>query len=156
QLLLDNGDGTFAAPVPLPASPILIADFNGDGRLDFVSGTGSGFYEVFLNNGSGVFTVKERVLNTNSARAAGDFNGDGKADLIESPFTGYFRVRLGKGDGTFTNLPDLIAHDGDFVTADFDGDGKLDLAFSNTVMLGNGDGTFRAIVPAVASRDWGG
>jgi hypothetical protein len=156
QLLLGNGDGTFAAPAPLPASPILIADFNGDGRLDFVSRTGAGFYEVFLNNGSGAFTVKERVSNTIGVGAVGDFNGDGKTDLIESPFYGYSRVRLGKGDGTFTNLPEFIARDGDFVTADFDGDGKLDLAFSNTVILGNGDGTFRAIVPAVASRGWGG
>ena len=40
------------------------------------------------------------------------------------------------------------------MTADFDGDGKLDLAFSNQVMLGNGDGTFRAIVPCVVSRNW--
>jgi hypothetical protein len=150
QLLLGNGDGTFAAPVLLPASPIFIADFNGDGRLDFVSRTGSIFYDVFLNNGSGAFTMKERVSNTNGARAVGDFNGDGKIDLIDS------RVRLGNGDGTFTSLPDFTEGDRDFITADFDGDGKLDLAFSNTVILGNGDGTFRAIVPVVDSRNWGG
>jgi len=157
QLLLGNGDGTFAAPLPLSASPILIADFNGDGRLDFVSSTGAGFYEVFLNNGSGVFTVKERASNTNGARAVGDFNGDGKADLIDAPANGYFQVRLGKGDGTFTNLPGFtIGNDADLITADFDGDGKLDLAFANSIILGNGDGTFRAIVPSVVSRNWSG
>ncbi|HEV7426399.1 MAG TPA: FG-GAP-like repeat-containing protein [Thermoanaerobaculia bacterium] len=157
QLLLGNGDGTFAAPAPLPASPGFIADFNGDGRLDFTSVTSAAFYDVFLNNGDGTFTAKERVSNTNRVRAAGDFNGDGKIDLIEAEDSAYYHVRLGKGDGTFTNLPNFrIGQDVSFVTADFDGDGKLDLAFSNTVILGNGDGTFRAIVPAVASRDWSG
>ena len=161
QLLLGKGDGTFAPPTPLPGNPSQIADFNGDGRPDFAGNGASDGYTIYLNNGNGSFTAGMTVTNTLGALAVGDFNGDGKVDLVEQMYNSDIRMRLGKGDGTFTDLPELRLKDlpggafvAEAVTADFDGDGKLDLAFSNQVMLGNGDGTFRAIVPCVVSRNW--
>ncbi|MEA2338782.1 MAG: hypothetical protein QOE82_2789, partial [Thermoanaerobaculia bacterium] len=160
QLLLGNGDGTFAAPSMLPGNPSQIADFDGDGRLDFAS-NGFGSYRIFRNNGNGTFTAGTNLTNTLGAIAVGDFNNDGKADLVEEMFSSNVRMRLGKGDGTFTDLPPFLVAGipgGGFAaqaaTADFDGDGNLDLAFTNQVMLGKGDGTFRAIVPCVVSRPW--
>jgi|GEM_PF-1077784 len=161
QLLLGKGDGTFAAPVALPGNPAQIADFDGDGRLDFASNDISNGYRILRSNGSGGFTAGTSIINTLGALAVGDFNKDGKADLVEELYGSRIRMRLGKGDGTFTDSPDFLVDGlpgGAFVaqaiTADFDGDGNLDLAFQNQVMLGKGDGTFRAIVPCVLTRTW--
>ncbi|HYL72709.1 MAG TPA: FG-GAP-like repeat-containing protein [Bryobacteraceae bacterium] len=87
----------------------------------------------------------------------GDFNGDGRADLAAPSFgTNQVSVLLGKGDGTFQAA---VAYATDLgpaqvVTGDFNADGRLDLAVCNgasasstvSVLLGNGDGTFRPAV----------
>lgn len=161
QLLLGNGDGTFATPVALPGNPAQIADFDGDGRLDFVSNNIANGYQIFRSNGNGGYTSVTSISNNLGALAVGDFNNDRKADLVEEMYSGYIRMRLGKSDGTFTDLPAFSvdglpsgAFPAETATADFDGDGNLDLAFQNQVLLGKGDGTFRAIVPCLLTRPW--
>jgi hypothetical protein len=59
EVRLGNGDGTFAAPIPLDlgafASSLVATDFDGDGMLDLVAGAGG--QTVFLHgNGDGTFT----------------------------------------------------------------------------------------------------
>ena len=119
---LGRGDGTFAAPAKFGTgfrlSGVAIADLNADGRPDVAA----------ANQGS-----------------SPDENG-------------YVSVFLGNGDGTLQtqrrfdtdNNPSSIA------IADLDADGRLDIATCNsgddpdfdsntiTVLLGNGDGTYRA------------
>ncbi len=90
-----------------------------------------------------------------------DVNGDGKPDMIVANFggTSSVGVLLGNGDGTFqpatviTNIGS-IAEANALAVADVSGDGKLDLIVATccesngdaeaAVLLGNGDGTFRA------------
>jgi hypothetical protein len=126
-VLLGNGDGTFQAAVTYgsggsyPAS-VAVVDVNGDGRPDLV------------------------VTN-----ACGDSNCDGTVGVL-----------LGNGDGTFK--PATIYGSGgvqpeSVVVSDVNGDGKPDILVANncggscssysggvSVLLGNGDGTFKSAV----------
>src|SRR6266478_5557040 len=170
-VLLGNGDGTFQAARSVyfasgggfPWS-IAAGDFNRDGKLDLaVSNYGDNSLSVLLGNGDGTFQAPlTSPVGTNPAQVTvGDFNGDGKLDLaVSSVANNTVAVLLGNGDGTF--LPPLIAPVGAnpwyFAVGDFNGDRILDLAVSDygcpldcnsspsstvTVLLGNGNGTFR-------------
>jgi len=99
----------------------------------------------------------------------GDFNGDGKPDLAVANAgnaatgdDGNVSILLGNGDGTFQAALDVAAGKNPFSIAvgDFNGDGRPDIVVANnginpaggwlagtvSVLLGNGDGTFRAHV----------
>lgn len=167
RLLFNNGDGTFSLPIVLERTPALIADFNGDGFADLVGilGASDGYVVSLNNHGSGTFTNEDASAYFNRIPiAVGDFNHDGKPDLADAtyyPSYGGLTMRRGNGDGTFKNLLPFVVDDmqGSLmktVTADFDGDGNLDIAFENQVLLGKGDGTFRAIVPCAPARPTSG
>jgi len=163
-VLLGNGDGTFQDPKFYPAGTgsnwIATGDFNGDGKADLVtSDYNTGNLLVLLGNGDGTFQAPASIAVAAgiSYGVLGDFNGDGKTDLaISGGFSGAMSVLLGKGDGTFQTPKNYAAgvELQSVVMADFNGDGKLDLAVidssapteaqSLAVLLGNGDGTFKA------------
>jgi FG-GAP-like repeat len=152
-LLTGNGDGTFNAPVAVAQSSQLfvsswgLADLNNDHKSDLIVGDSSGAINVFLGNGDGSFTASNAFFGgqtTGVTFVTGDFNNDGKVDLAVGTGTG-LKYLPGKGDGTFgtaVSATSLIF--GATVVADFNGDGNLDLCEGNVVVLGNGDGTFRA------------
>jgi hypothetical protein len=179
SILLGNGDGTFKAGPSYTVGQgsfyqffdVAVADFNGDGKLDFVVANFNGNnVTVFLGNGDGTFQagVNYDVGTNPTSVAVADFNGDGKLDLAVSNqncnggttscTTGTISILLGNGDGTFAAHADYDAGtDPNWVTVgDFNGDGKLDLAVANgqgacpgcqsgfSILLGNGDGTFQA------------
>jgi hypothetical protein len=160
QIFLGNGDGTFQPPInyPVGSNPysVAVADFNGDGKLDLaVANYLSSTVTVLFGNGDGTFETAA-TLNTEMAPvfiAVGDFNGDHKPDLLVQEEY-YVTVFLNNGDGTFGKpINTKTAQGPDAVgLGDFDRDGILDLAVAeNTptsasvdILLGNGDGTFRA------------
>ena len=95
------------------------------------------------------------LLLAPSTIAIADFNNDGHMDLAVSQYYAqHLIVLLGNGDGSFeaktTPPTGFHSQPGVIVVDDFNSDGYLDLAFANDytnqvgVLLGNGDGTFRA------------
>jgi hypothetical protein len=81
-VLLGNEDGTFhSAPSTLISadsfSPVVLADFDGDGNLDVALGAGV----LLLGNGDGGFKNSIPLHTFGSDMAVGDFNRDGRPDL---------------------------------------------------------------------------
>ena len=134
SVLMGNGDGTFQPGVnyaegALPYS-VILADFNGDGKLDMAIAEGT-CVTVRMGNGDGTFGSAVNYVGTAFSLAVGDFNGDGKLDLA-AVRANDVQILLGNGDGTF-QYP-LYFDSGEpqntgIVAGDFNGDGLSDVAF---------------------------
>jgi len=162
QILLGNGDGTFAYFGSYPLSDpvaIAVADLNHDGNVDLaVANNASGNISVLLGNGDGSFqTAVDYPTSFPLWAVVADFNGDGIPDLVAAnfDFSSGATVFLGNGDGTFQ--PGVfypVGGSNRFVAVgDFNGDHKPDLAipsylYDNVwVLLNTGVVSFSPIVP---------
>jgi FG-GAP-like repeat len=109
SVLLNNGDGTFAAAANYDVGEfpegIAIADFDGDTDLDLaVPNAFSDDVSVLLNNGNGSFAAAANygVGDEPMVIAIGDFDGDTDADVAATNFSSHnVSVLLNNGDGTF-------------------------------------------------------
>jgi hypothetical protein len=176
SVLAGNGDTTFTPKGRTAVSgyalggPLVIADFNHDGKNDVAFATGGGAtagLAISLGNGDGSFQpqVAYTVPAAISTVVAADLNGDGTPDLVfttsgVSAAVATLQVMLNNGDGTFQPPQQIDAKAYQFfiAVADVNGDGKRDLLVtapgfvfsaiggSTTLYLGNGDGTFAAPV----------
>lgn len=165
SVLVNNGDGTFGAPqtyaVGVGPVSVAVGDFNGDGKLDLVitswivcnpNCTNNSAVYLLVGNGDGTFQAPTAVIEGNGGLAAADLNGDGKLDLFLGNSTGVAQIYLGNGDGTFSNASNYVGGGFALAVADFNLDGKLDIAVSGSVLLGNGDGTFRGVPVGVVPQ----
>jgi hypothetical protein len=171
-VFLSNGNGTFKPEksyvVPDGVDDIVVADVNGDGKIDVATTNGGNNVSVLAGSGTG--TLKAAVaFGTNYGSmgvAAADFNGDGKVDLVTAnsgaPFattTANISVLLSNGKDLFAARTDYSVATGTqtgaysgIATADLTGNGKLDLVIpiSNrpevSVLINKGTGTFDAPV----------
>ncbi len=96
---LGNGDGSFQAQIgDVSGSPAFPPnDFNGDGKLDFVTSAGQPPFpaddlSIWLGNGDGTF-VNPVAIQTFTGLpltplVQGDFNGDGTQDLLAQDYNG--------------------------------------------------------------------
>jgi FG-GAP-like repeat/Abnormal spindle-like microcephaly-assoc'd, ASPM-SPD-2-Hydin len=173
SILLGNGDGTFKTAITSASNtcpgPIAVADFNLDGKLDFVVGSVCGSNlegaQLFLGKGDGTFAAP-MAISAGSVLASGDFNDDGKPDLLlsSSPGSGTTLIMLGNGDGTFTQATTFYGP-GIYAISDLNLDGNADAVIANTgvggfggingivsTLIGNGNGTFQT-APAITTTD---
>jgi uncharacterized membrane protein len=156
-----NGDGK---PDLVVANECASDNSNCNGSVGILLGNGDGTFQTAVTYRSG----GNRVYSV----AVADVNGDGKPDLVvanacanggsycENATLGVVGVLLGNGDGTFQAA--VTYSSGGYgatsvAVADVNGDGNPDLLVGNStdsiystglvsVLLGNGDGTFKAAV----------
>jgi len=150
-----NGDGKLDILVVTPSTPTLNSTTSPSGTVNVLEGDGHGAFSL----------AQSFAAPVNGSIVIADVNGDGKPDLVVGAIcsgcgNSGVGVFLGNGDGTFQPVRSYASSGADNVSvavADLNGDGKLDIAVTNQcvngfdcsassigVLLGNGDGTFRA------------
>lgn len=175
--VLRNDSGSTLTPVstdlPNTRGPVVVADFDNDGRPDVLLCNPSATYpgQVWINRGDFVFQASHLTLPPNNVVAAGalDFNGDGQFDLwtlernpsSEGGFSAndaqlvlYEQTRAGFVISQSWN--DTEISDGfDPAWADFDADGDLDMVapgLSEELIYNSNDGQFPPDDQPVLSR----
>jgi hypothetical protein len=168
-VLFGQGDGTFHTQA-IPAGPgdgpaaLMAADLTGNGRTDLVVADGrANDVKILMSQSDGTFESQSVWVGNNpGALAAGDLSGNGRKDLAVAQGAGSVALILGEPDGMFraaassqAGIVPVGSGPVSTVAADFTGNGHSDLAVANwisndvTVMLGQGDGTFRTeTIPA--------
>lgn len=129
---------------------VLVGDFNGDNKLDFITVDVSGQdFTVYLNEGGGNYpdygTQRFPTVTPGPIKGVvADFNGDGKLDVAivangignsnTQTTSGAVEIFYGNGDGTFVHGPTVVIPNSqpNSITAfDYNKDRHIDLAVAS-------------------------
>jgi FG-GAP-like repeat/PASTA domain/Dockerin type I domain/Divergent InlB B-repeat domain/FG-GAP repeat len=171
SILLNNGDGTFAAGATYPAGvnphEAFAIDLNGDSNYDLIivdsgAGPGTGGVSILLGNGDGTFKPAVFYATGSVPLSVGVafFNNDFALDLaVANEGSDDISILFGNGDGTFqhpVNIsldePGISVSPTSIVTFFDNNSSHYDLAVATpntrdiTVLVGKGDGTFASPV----------
>jgi flagellin len=150
---------------------VTLGDINNDGNLDLATagfagapGSYEGYATIRLGNGNGTFAAARSYKNESTSSqviSLADMNRDGKLDMVtagsDGGSGGYVTLRLGAGNGTFGAATSYHVSDGTaegMAVGDVNGDNIPDILAAgysvsgsrgySMVLLGNGEGTFKA------------
>jgi hypothetical protein len=168
-VLLQQADGTFAAPVYLStgldwgARAVALGDMNGDGRLDIVATTGGNSptsIAVFYQGVGGTLGSATQVSSYDIPMAVrvADIDNDGRADLIVS-HQGWSAVGiyLQQADGTLAAEQRFLAPYGNFypnslAVGDVTRDGRRDIVLEGGLIIQVPNVVPRSAVPSRSVR----
>ena len=136
---------------------VAIADLNNDGYKDYIAGNYQKPKRIYLNNGSGHFTLHENNSETGNERtrkvAVADLDNDGSLDYIvvnSDPTTLIgAQIYLNNGTANFRNYENLSGNYYALAVGDFNDDGYADFVASGqdsseptAIYMNNGSGHF--------------
>lgn len=127
--------GSDIAPDAGAGRAAVVADLNGDGKLDVVVANEGSPIRAYIGNGAGGFTGTDLTADVYDtvALAVGDIDNDGNLDVVAGNVGQVNRLYLNNGSGGFTGS-DITADVGftlGVALGDMDGDGRLDVVVGN-------------------------
>ncbi|MEM7203150.1 MAG: VCBS repeat-containing protein [Planctomycetota bacterium] len=132
-LYVNDGKGGLVSGPPLPGpfndtAALALADFDGDGDLDMIEGTGRA--RLLNNDGTGRFTATTGLigLGVTEQLATADLDGDGDIDVLRTESSQRLEVQTNDGTGVFTRAfaASLTRPTTALVVADLNRDGAPD------------------------------
>jgi hypothetical protein len=145
RLYMNDGSGNFTLStdhigvfVDVYRGSISSGDVDNDGDIDvLIAGEGSASIpntKLYLNNGSGIFTLSSTIMDqvANAESKLADIDGDGDLDVILAGWTisanGILKTYINDGNGTFSigQILNLLSWGSEIEIGDVDNDGDLD------------------------------
>jgi len=107
------------------SAPVL-ADLNGDGRLEIITGSASNYILVFGSDGSLLVRREFEAPSFNVPLAAGDLNGDGETEIVIASDNGALYVANSEGETIWSKVVGMGTRSPP-VIGDLNGDGEMEV-----------------------------